>query len=133
MARAPRAGAVEERTVRELMTPPAATTAPDTPVGVVHRLLEQHGVRHLPVLDGDLLCGIVSDRDLLRAESDAAPVREVMQRTVFVLAPETPLGRAARIFRERRLPVLPVLDGRTLVGMLGAVAVLETEWDHAKS
>ncbi len=131
MATPPRA--LDELTVKTLMAPVVATITPETPVGAVHRVLEQHGIRHVPVLDGDLLAGIVSDRDLLRSDSDATPARAVMQRTVFVLAPDTPLSRAARIFRIRRLPVLPVVDGRTLVGMLPAVAVLETAWDHAKS
>jgi acetoin utilization protein AcuB len=101
-------------------------------VGEAHRLLREHGIQHLPVLDGDLLVGIVSQRDLLRAESDALPIRDAMSRMVFVLSPETPLSRAARIFRERRLPVLLVLDGRSLAGVLRAADVLETAWDRAK-
>jgi acetoin utilization protein AcuB len=53
----------------------AATATPGTSVGEAHRLLREHGIHHLPVLDGDLLVGIVSQRDLLRAESDALPIR----------------------------------------------------------
>ena len=87
----------------------------------------------MPVLDGDLLVGIVSRRDLLRAESDAFPIRDTMSRMVFVLSPETPLSRAARIFRERRLPVLLVVEGRALAGVLRAADVLVTAWDRAKS
>jgi CBS domain-containing protein len=85
----------------------AATATPGTSVGEAHRLLREHGIHHLPVLDGDLLVGIVSQRDLLRAESDALPIRDAMSRMVFVLSPETPLSRAARVFRERRLPGAP--------------------------
>ena len=110
-----------------------AMATPGTSVGEAHRLLREHGVRYLPVLDGDLLVGIVSLRDLLRAESDALPVRVAMSRMVFVVSPETRLSRAARIFRERRLPVLLVLEGRSLAGMLRATDVLETAWDRAKS
>jgi CBS domain-containing protein len=55
-----------------------------------------------------------------------------MSRLVFVLSPEMPLSRAARIFRERRLPVLLVLEGRSLAGVLRATDVLETAWDRAK-
>jgi CBS domain-containing protein len=120
--RPPDAG--EGLTVRDVMSPPAATATPDTPVGVLRRRLEQSGIRRLPVLDGELLVGIASYWDLLRAESDALPVRELMTRTVFVLAPDTPLATAARLVRERRLPVFPVLDGRKLVGMVSAADVL---------
>ena len=129
---AARSGADADRPVREIMASPVATVAPDTLVGAAHVLLRQHGIRHLAVLDGGLLVGIVSQRDLLRAQSDALPVRDVMTRTLHVLSPATPITRAARIFRDRRLPVLPVLEGRRLVGMVRAVDVLETAWDHAR-
>lgn len=119
--------------MRDVMSPSAATVGPSTPVGDAHRLLREHKIGHLPVLDGDLLVGIVSQRDLLRADSDALPVSDVMATMVYVLSPDTPMSRAARIFRERRVPVLPVLDGRTLAGFVRAVDVLETAWDRAKS
>ena len=119
--------------MRDVMSPSAATVGPSTPVGDAHRLLREHKISHLPVLEGDLLVGIVSQRDLLRADSDALPVSDVMATMVYVLSPDTPMSRAARIFRERRVPVLPVLDGRTLAGFVRAVDVLETAWDRAKS
>jgi len=122
-----------EPTVRTIMLAVSATAAPDTTVGMAHQLMREHGVAHLPVLDGELLVGIVSRRDLLRAQSDALPLAGVMARTVFVLSPDTPMSRAARTFRERGLPVLPVLDGRKLSGVVRAVDVLETAWDRAKS
>ena len=129
----PRPRAEREPTMRDVMSPSPASAAPSTPVGDAHRLLREHKIGHLPVLDGDLLVGIVSQRDLLRADSDALPVSAVMATMVYVLSPDTPMSRAARIFRERRVPVLPVLDGRALAGFVRAVDVLETAWDRAKS
>ena len=122
-----------EPRVRDMMTGVAATATPATSVGEAHGLLREHGMRHLPVLDGELLVGIVSQHDLLLAESDAFPIRDVMSRMVFVLSPETPVSHAARVFRERRLPVLLVVEGRSLVGVLRAADVLETAWDRTKS
>jgi acetoin utilization protein AcuB len=128
-----RARVEREPTMRDVMAPWIAPVAPSTPVGDAHRLLREHKISHLPVLDDDLLIGIVSRRDLMRADSDALPVSSVMATMVYVLSPDTPMSRAAQIFRERRVPVLPVLDGRTLVGFVRAVDVLETAWDRAKS
>src|SRR5215470_18568806 len=122
-----------EPTARAVMVPVRATASPGTSVGEAHALLRRHGALHLPVLDGGLLVGMVSQRDLLRAQSDALPLRDVMRRTLFVLSPDTAIGQAARVFRERRVPVLPVLDGRELVGIVRAVDVLETAWDRAKA
>ncbi len=106
------------------MTGPLGTTTPDAPVGLVRRQLEQTGARRFPVLDGELLVGIVSYWDVLRADSDTLPVRDLMTRSVYVVSPDTTVREAARIFRQRRVPVLPVLDGRRLVGMISAADVL---------
>ncbi len=108
----------------EIMARPVVTATPDTPAGDARRLLEQAKIRHLPVLDGELLVGIVSDRDLREAQSDAVPLREIMTRTVFILSPDTSVRRAARIFRERRVGAMPVLAGRHLVGIVSVVDVL---------
>jgi len=124
-------GGAEPRAL-EVMVPPPATVAPDAPVGATHQLLREHRASHVLVLDRGLLVGIVSQRDLLSAQSDALPVKDVMRRALFVVSPDTPAGRMALIFRRRRVPLLPVLDGRRLVGVVRAVDVLETAWDRAK-
>ncbi|MBR8741821.1 CBS domain-containing protein [Nocardiopsis sp. MG754419] len=54
------------RNAGELMTSPAITIAPDASVARAARLMERHGVKRLPVVDGDgRLTGVVSRRDLL--------------------------------------------------------------------
>jgi len=125
------AGGAEPR-AKQVMVPALATVAPDVAVGAAHQLLREHRATHVLVLDRGLLVGILSQRDLLHASSDALPVRDVMRRALFVVSPDTPVSRVALIFRRRRVPVLPVLDGRDLVGIVRAVDVLETAWDRAK-
>lgn len=111
--------------VADIMVTPVVTAAPGSPVGEARRLLEKSRVRHLAVLEAGLLVGIVSDRDLRSAPSESVPLGEIMTRTVFVLSPDTSLGRAARLFRERRFGAMPVLDGRELVGIVSVVDVLK--------
>ncbi|WP_214110177.1 CBS domain-containing protein [Acrocarpospora catenulata] len=51
----------------ELMTTPAVTVTPETPVTVASRMMDEHGVKRLPVVTGDgRLAGIVSRRDVLK-------------------------------------------------------------------
>ena len=107
------------------MVKSVVTATPNTLVDEARRLLKQARARHLPVLDGRLLVGIVSDRDLRSAPSEAVPLREVMRRPVFVLSPDTSLRRAARLLRERRFGAMPVLEGRELVGIVSVVDVLK--------
>ena len=112
-------------TVADIMVTPVVTATPGTLVGEARRLLKRARVRHLPVVEGPLLVGIVSDRDLRSTPNEAVPLREVMRRPVFVLAPDTSLRRAARLLRERRFGAMPVLDGRELVGIVSVVDVLK--------
>ena len=111
-------------TVGDIMVKPVVTATPNASVAEARRLLEKARVRHLPVLDGGLLVGIVSDRDLRSARSDSLPLREIMTRTVFVLSPDTSIRRAARLFRERKFGAMPVLDGREVAGIVSVVDVL---------
>ena len=111
-------------TVAEIMVKPVVTASPDMPLSVARRLLRQARIRHLPVLEGVLLVGMVSDRDLRDAPSETIPVGDVMTRPVFVLSPDTSIRRAARLFHERRFGAMPVLDGRELVGIVSVVDVL---------
>ena len=53
--------------VRDVMQTKLHTVTPVTTLPEALRLTSQRGVRHLPVLDGDRLVGILSDRDLKRA------------------------------------------------------------------
>ncbi|SEQ32834.1 CBS domain-containing protein [Streptomyces radiopugnans] len=78
-------------TARELMTAPAVTIGPEEPVARAARLIEDKGVKRLPVVDGERrLLGIVSRRDLVRMHVRAdADIREditdgVLKRTLWV-------------------------------------------------
>ncbi len=115
---------MSDPTVAEIMTRPVVTATPATTVGEARRVFRKAGIRHLPVLDGELLVGMVSERDLARSVGDALPVAEIMTRPVFVLSPATTIRRAARVLVERRLGALPVLDGRKLAGIVSVVDVV---------
>ena len=118
-------------TVAEIMVKSVVTATPATSVGEARGLLSRARARHLPVLDGELLVGIVSDRDLRSASNDSVPLAEIMTRTVFVLSPDTPVRRAARLFRERRFGAMPVLEGRELVGIVSVVDVVRILGEQA--
>ena len=60
------------RKVRELMSGNPTTCAPNEQVEVVLERMNQKRVRHLPVMEGDKLAGIVSIRDLVRVRLGAA-------------------------------------------------------------
>ena len=60
-----------EGTVAEWMTAEPDTVAPDATIGMAAAMMVHGGYRHVPVVDGGKLVGIVSIRDLLRLPSEA--------------------------------------------------------------
>jgi CBS domain-containing protein len=70
------------RTVREVMSPGPATTTADADVADVADMMLQRDVRSVPVLDGRVVIGIISRRDILRAavRDDDVLTREIQHR-----------------------------------------------------
>jgi CBS domain-containing protein len=103
--------------VAEVMGTELFTLTPDTVVASARRLAWGSGVRHLLVLDGGTLTGIVSDEDLRTAARDAL-IGELMRSPVLCIAPETTLDEASELMDEHGVSCLPVVEGSELVGMV---------------
>ena len=137
--------------VSKYMTQKLITATPEMSVKQAFLTMRTHRVRHLPVVDGDRLVGIISDRDLRRPRwaekiddwtayyqvSDDITVTDVMTKNPEVVHTYDNILKAVGIFRERRYGALPVLDKEgTLVGILSAqdlLLALEEALQQAKS
>lgn len=122
------------RLVRDIMKTKLAVLHEEDNLEMAERVIKTFAFRHLPVVDGNKLVGLVSERDVLRAavstlDEDHALrdhcvkrfffVREIMTTEVISVRPQTRLLDAAKILREKRLGCLPVTeDDGTLVGIV---------------
>jgi acetoin utilization protein AcuB len=119
--------------VRELMTVAPITVDPTTSVVDARHLMATRRIRHLLVMDGTRLVGIVTDRDLrLNLASPATSLsvwelnyllarltaQEVMSRAVITIGPDREAAEAARTMVEHKIGALPVVDGGQLVGIV---------------
>jgi acetoin utilization protein AcuB len=120
--------------VKERMTRNPIFIRPDTPVTEAQALMKREKIHHLPVLDKEeKLVGIVTEKDLLYASPSVATtlsvyemtsllaklkVEKVMCREVVSIAEDVPLEEAARIMADRRIGGLPIVRGKSLVGMI---------------
>src|SRR5918912_3336397 len=122
--------------VSDAMSREIVTLSPDETAATALALCRERRIRHLPVLQGGRLVGIVSDRDLRSStpalgDPDRAAalqrilVEDVMDREVVTADPEDPIEQAANTMRERRIGCLPVLEGEELVGIVTASDVME--------
>ena len=100
------------------------TITPETPAQEAMRALVRHNIGALVVVGEDGLCGIISERDLLRAGADnlavleAARVRDLMTREVVTARPDADLRSVMDTMTERRIRHLPVTEGGELRGMV---------------
>jgi acetoin utilization protein AcuB len=119
--------------VQEIMTDNPVTVDAAAPLSHVERLLRELDIRHLPVLDGDALTGIISDRDLspFRTERTGPDGREavasqIMSADLLTVEPETELSEVIDTMIDQRVGALPVVstNTRTLVGIVSYIDVL---------
>lgn len=110
--------------ISKYMSTSLITTTPDTTVKDAFLAMKNNRVRHLPVVDGEELVGIISDRDLRRPRwvdamddwtayyqiNDETTVDAVMTKNPEVVHTYERIFRAVRVFREQRYGALPVLD-----------------------
>ena len=98
--------------------------APGTAVLDAIRMMAEHHVGALLVMQGDALSGIVSERDyarkviLMGRSSADTPVRDIMSAPVITVQPETAVEQCMKIMTEHRVRHLPVIDGGRVVGMV---------------
>ncbi len=116
--------------VRDSMTREVVTVGPETTAMEALALCRGHGIRHLPVLEGGRLVGVISDRDLrsatpalgdpARAEAlRRIRVADEMAKEVATVHPEDPIEHAATEMYERKIGCLPVVvEGDGLVGII---------------
>lgn len=101
--------------VRDHMTAPVRSVAPDSDYMSALRAMQEQHCHHLPVVDGSgALLGILADRDLLNAAArylqSAIEVAEVMTRKVVTARPDMPLAEAATLMVDLAIGGLPVVD-----------------------
>jgi CBS domain-containing protein len=134
--------------VRDIMTSPAVTVGPGTPVKEAVRLLDTHTITAMPVVDDDgHLVGVVSEADVLRdslppdhrthellVEISAPRVRlavtDVMTHLPMSVSPDDDLIRAVELLVDTQVKSLPVVaDGRVvgIVSRRDVIAVLARE------
>jgi acetoin utilization protein AcuB len=109
-------------------------------IATARRVMAKHRINQLPVLDGDKLIGIVTDRDIRDAYptsmmihrvkeidrfADSYTVEAVMTFNVITVQPETPLAHAVTLLRRHRVGSLPVVRKGQLVGIITRSDILD--------
>ena len=128
--------------IRKYMSQNPHTIGQEQPLTVAHDVMRQHNVRHLPVLEGGKLVGVVSQRDLHLIETlrDVDPAKttvdEAMTADVYVTGPDAPLDEVASHMAEHKYGSAVVVERGKVVGLfttVDALAALSTFAKKAKA
>jgi acetoin utilization protein AcuB len=117
-------------TIAEVMTPSPHTIGRDQRLARAHDMMREYGLRHLPVLEGGKLVGVLSQRDLYFVEAIAGtdeqmdPVAEAMASDLYVVAPGDIVADVARTMGQHKYGCAVVVDRGHVVGIFTATDAL---------
>lgn len=112
------------------------------------KLFKQHNLRHIPVVSGNVIVGMLSYTDLLRisfvdaVDDDAETVdtlvynlfsiEQVMAKHLVTISPDTTIKETAEILSKREFHALPVCLGELLVGIVTTTDLIKYLIDQYK-
>jgi len=130
--------------VKEIMSAAVVTVNPDQTLRDAFVLLQSNHVRQLPVVQGGILVGIITDRDVKRAMPsvlsgidrdeydkvlDNTTFGQLMTREPITVAPDAKLKDVVKIFMTKKVGALPILQNGKLAGIVTQTDVLRVFYE----
>jgi acetoin utilization protein AcuB len=116
--------------VRDFMTASPHTIGTAQTLRTARGIMQKHGIRHLPVLEGGVLRGVLTARDIQLVESlrdtdlDTLTVEDAMTPEPYAIAPDTSLEWVAVEMAEHKYGSAIVLEQGRVVGVFTTVDAL---------
>lgn len=113
--------------------------SPHITVRELASLLTERRIGAVPVMDGNRVVGIMSERDIVRviAEGGQAaldwPVERVMTRQPITVSRDTSLLSGLSLMTRRRIRHLPVIDGERMVGFISIGDLVKARIDRIEA
>jgi CBS domain-containing protein len=110
--------------VRELMSHDPVSLRSDAPIIDAARVMQAADVGNVMVNDGEGICGIVTDRDVVvRAIAEGrdpanTPLSEICSLELATVSPDTPIETAFDLMRQKAIRRLPVVENGKPVGIV---------------
>jgi CBS domain-containing protein len=125
--------------VRNIMAAELVTLRVDEELSLASDIMNLARIRHLPIVEGERLVGIISQRDLFRASLasvmgydyaetrdhlKSVAIKDAMVKEVITVGPDTGIQEAGRIMLEKKIGCLPVVEGDRLAGLVTETDIL---------
>ncbi|MGZ9262380.1 MAG: CBS domain-containing protein [Candidatus Binatia bacterium] len=129
----------KEGVVREIMMGSPVTLKPEDTLDLANDVIALGRIRHIPIVDGSRLVGIVTERDLIGAAAaqifglknksksallKSVLIKEVMKKRVITAAPDTPIKDIAQLMANKKIGCVPVVSDGMVVGLVTTTDIL---------
>jgi len=107
--------------VSDMMSSPVYTILPDTSMQKAKTILDREGYTGLPVIENEMLVGVISKRDIRKIKNPRrlnAPVKGFMSRRIRTITSDKNPAQAARLMVKYDIGRLPVIEGDKLIGII---------------
>jgi CBS domain-containing protein len=122
--------------IRDVMTSNPTSCATSATVADAARVMAQEDVGPVPVVEGDRVVGIVTDRDIVvrvvaeGRDPNSTTVGEIASSDLVTVQPDTKLDEALRLMAQNQVRRLPVVEGDRLVGIVAQADVARAGADE---
>jgi CBS domain-containing protein len=118
-------------TLKEIMTPEVFVTSPSASVADVAASMLKGRLGSAVVMEGSMLLGIFTERDVLRAAAARADltssrISQWMTEDPVTATPDMEADEATEIMMSQGFRHLPVVEGKTVVGIVSLRDILRT-------
>ncbi len=129
----------KEGVAREIMMGSPVTLKPEDTLDLANDVISLGRIRHIPIVDGSRLVGIVTERDLIGAAAEkifglkrksksallkTVLIKEVMKKRVITAAPDTPIKDVAHLMADKKIGCVPVVSDGMVVGLVTTTDIL---------
>ena len=118
--------------VKDLMSKDVITVSPKASIRAAARIMDEHGIGCLVVMQGKEVSGILTVRDVIKVladhrakDLDKVPVGYAMEEHVASVAPDSDICTAIEMMEEGRVMKLPVVEKGKLVGIVTSADIVE--------
>lgn len=125
---------IRKAPISMIMTQNVITLNRDDNLEKAERLFKDHNIRHIPVVQDDIIIGMLSYSDLLRlsfadvidTDNNAADVMvynmftidQVMKKKIVSVSPSSSIKEVAEILAQKEFHALPVVNNNQLIGIV---------------
>jgi CBS domain-containing protein len=115
--------------VKDAMTSDVKTATPSQSLTDAAKLMKEEDVGSIPIVDGERLVGVVTDRDIVvrgiadGSDPHAIRVGDIASRDVVTVRPDDDLDEALRLMAQHQVRRLPVVEDGQLVGVVATADV----------